>query len=389
MPARQLRSLRLASVLVGFGLVMYAGCSSGGAAVTSVTHPTMIEVSPEDFLGPVPCTDGPGLKRYVATLTDTDYSQGGASSVDPLDDTSDGGAPTPFTLPSSLPTPCLAAVGFGLVVPGRHYDVQIDGYDTDDLAPRASGSREMVSPAPSETTPVTPLATPRWTAHCEDAIAVGSTIVRAHHCTTFTPADAAATGSVRFALGALLGGITCGDEPGQVDHFEVQLDAGEDQPRIETFSCSPDAEAVFEGIAPRQRVTAYVTALGADSDVAFAGASCNAYTLPEASVDAACPKLSEIGTVRADLPGVYKLLELDCSEGSLETARILIVPGDGETRRIRWPDCLHPFDHGFGPGNGSFVITAEKADGSDGATASCSKIVAPGQLVVADCSKNP
>ena len=49
MLVRQLRSLRPASFLVGLGLLVYAGCSSGGAASTAVTHPTMIEIAPENF----------------------------------------------------------------------------------------------------------------------------------------------------------------------------------------------------------------------------------------------------------------------------------------------------------------------------------------------------
>lgn len=387
MSARQLRSLRLASFLVGCGLVVvYAGCSSGGTAVTSVTHPTMIEVSPEDFLGDVPCTDGPGLKRYVATLTDTDYEQGGASSVGVSDENA-GGAPSPFTLPSSLPTPCLAAVGFGLVVAGHHYDVQIDGYDTDDIAPRALGSREMVSPAPSKTEPVTPLLTPRWTAHCEDAVAVGSTIVRAQHCTTFAPADVAAPGSVHLALGSLLGELSCGEQPGEVDHFEVSLTVGEDEPLVETFPCVPEAEAVFEGLAPRKQVSAYVTALSADGTDAFAGAICNAFTLPEGSVDANCPKLSQVGTLRVDLPAAYELLGLQCTDGTTASA-VINVPGEEQTRRILWPDCLHPFDHGFAPGAAGLSITVREADGSDGSAATCGATVTPGQLVVAECTKN-
>jgi len=221
MPARQLRLLRPAIILLGLGLLASAGCSSGGGTTVVVTHPTMIEIAPERFLGDVPCSEGPGLKRYVATLIDTDYfAQGGAGNVDPSG-VEAGGAPMEFQLPSSGPTPCLAAVGFGLVVPGRHYDVKIDGYDTDDLAPRATGSRQMVSPAPTDENPVSPLLTPRWTAHCEDAMAVESTIVQAVHCTPFKPVDAAAPGEVRVNLSALMGGLACGEEPGQVDRPAV------------------------------------------------------------------------------------------------------------------------------------------------------------------------
>jgi len=207
MPVRQLISMRFASLLGGAGLIAFAGCSSTAATTVPVTHPTMIEVSPEDFLGNVPCSDGgPGLKRYVATLIDTHQTFGGiggeggeggadsaagadsAGGVDAGQVPAAGGAPDRFQLPSSGPTPCLAAVGFGFVVTARHYHVKIDGYDTDDLAPRASGARQMVSPAPTEAEPVTPLIAPRWTAHCDRAVAVDLTIVRADHCTPFSAA---------------------------------------------------------------------------------------------------------------------------------------------------------------------------------------------------------
>ena len=389
MPARQLRSLRLASFLAGFGLiVVYAGCSSGGSAVTSVTHPTMIEVSPEDFLGNVPCTDGPGLKRYVATLIDTDYSVGGAGNVNATDENA-GGAPSPFQLPSSPPTPCLAAVGFGLVVAGHHYEVQIDGYDTDDIAPRAIGARQMVSPAPTQAEPVTPLATPRWTARCEEAIAVTTTIVRAQRCSKFTPSDTTAPGSVHLALGSLLGGLSCGAEPGEVDRFEVSLTVGGGTPVVETFPCAPDAEAVFEGLAPRQQVSASVTAVSAvdpDSDepLIVAGASCTAFTLPEASVDADCPKLSQVGTLRVDLQAALKLLELDCSGIVAVNVRL----NDKDVRRVSASDCLHPFDQGFTTTQGGVTITAQLADGTEVGKVTCGGNVRPGQLVIAECSKN-
>lgn len=390
MLARQLRSLRPASFLVGLGLLVHAGCSSGGEASTAVTHPTMIEVAPEDFLGKVPCSEGPGLKRYVATLIDTDYvAQGGASGVDPA--TGASGAPVEFQLPSSGPTPCLAGVGFGLVVPGRHYDVKIDGYDTDDLAPRASGSRQMVSPAPTAEQPVSPLLAPRWTAHCEDTIAIGSTIVRAMHCTPFTPVDASALGSVRIPLAKLTGGLVCGDEPGQIDHFEVTLDSGDGVMRVRSVPCAADAEVIYDDLAPRVRVSAYVRAFSLvsddgddDNDGAFAGASCNAFTLPEASVDADCGALSEVGTLRVDLQGLLQDLGLNCSATSI-AAITVDFPGDEPAQLIVPPECRQPFDHGFAPGPAVINVTVQPANGSAPVSRPCSAPVLPGRLALADC----
>ena len=190
--------LRLAGVSFAVGVVAFAGCSSSGTTPVAVTHPTMIRVEPEDFLGSVPCSlEGAGLKRYVATIVDYNYGDGGAdgSSEEPASSAGgEGGAvgrgpadARGFAAPSSPPTPCDTGVGFGFVVPGRHYQVLIDGYDTDAIAPRAKGSIEMV-PTDVETDPVhTPVIPPRWHTQCARAIATESTIVRADHCDPFEP----------------------------------------------------------------------------------------------------------------------------------------------------------------------------------------------------------
>src|SRR3954469_23353084 len=107
MAACQLISTRFAFLVAGAGLIAFAGCSSTAATTVPVTHPTMIEVSPDDFLGDVPCSSsGAGLKRYVAPLIDTNQTFGGiggeggqGSETGPA---SEGGAPDWFQLPSSL-----------------------------------------------------------------------------------------------------------------------------------------------------------------------------------------------------------------------------------------------------------------------------------------------
>jgi hypothetical protein len=386
MPARQLRPLHPTSLLV-LGLLVYAGCSSSSSPSLAVSHPTMIEVAPEDFLGSVPCSEGSGLKRYVATLFDTNYAQAGASGIDPESEAQVGGAGPDFQLPSSPPTPCLASVGFGLVVPGRHYDVEIDGYDSDDLAARAVGSRQLVSPAPGPTQPVTPLATPRWTARCKDAIAVDSTIVRADHCTPFTVLDGTALGSVRIALGRLLDGVSCGDQPGQVDHFSVSLSAGTDAPLVQSVACDASAEALFTELSPRQRVSAYVTALSADGSDAFAGATCDAFTLPEASVDADCTSLSQVGTLRVDLAAALALLGLECDSTSIDSVTVN-VPGEEKEHSFPPPDCRQPFTQGFAPGGAAVTVIAIDVDGNE-KSATCGATVTPGQLAIAECTENP
>jgi hypothetical protein len=162
--ARLLSSRPLLLALSGL-LAALVGCSDeSGTVEATVTHPTLIEVSPLDFLGGIPCVTGdePGLKRYVASAYDVTEGAGGAASDSedappPVDDLASEEEAEPqhddvgelprngFKLPSSGPTSCGASVGFGLVVPGRRYRIRVDGYTTTDLTPRASGSRYMDS----------------------------------------------------------------------------------------------------------------------------------------------------------------------------------------------------------------------------------------------------
>jgi hypothetical protein len=398
MPESQLLSMRLAYVVAGAGLIAFAGCSSTAATTVSVTHPTMIEVSPEDFLGDVPCSNNGGLRRYVATLFDTNQTSGGvggqggdaAAEAEAGQAAGAGGAaPEQFQLPSSVPTPCLAAVGFGFVVPTRHYRVEIDGYDTDDLAPRASGARQMVSPAPSDEEPVTPLLRPSWSARCERAIAVDSTIIRADHCSPFTAASSSTTGSLRVGLGPLLGDLKCGSKPGEVEQLSVSIDAGPTDARVQNVACSANAEALFEDLPARQRVSVYLTAQSANADPTkpLAGAACTGNTLPGASVDAECSQLSQVGTLRVDLSGALALLSLTCKASDVSDVQVR-VPGEEKPQSFPPPACLQPFDHGFPAGTAVVGVTVAKGDQQRGAL-TCHADVAPGTLVTAKCELNP
>jgi hypothetical protein len=390
MPKGQLRPLRPACFLVGAGLLAYAGCSSTAATSVAVTHPTMIEVAPEDFLGEVPCAkNGPGLKLYVATLFDTNYvASGGAGGADGTGEAGAGGAQNQdFQLPSSAPTPCLAGVGFGYVVDGRHYRAEIDGYAADNLVPRASGSRQMVSPAAGIAINDAPLATARWHASCERAIAISTTIVRADRCKPFQPELPDANGSLRIGLAALLGELRCGSAPGEVDHLSVSVDAGDGQPREQTVACQADAEARFLDLPPRRRVSAYVLAFSAADTQAFAGTSCAAVTVPDASIDADCALLSQVGTLRVDLKGALGLLHLSCNANDLSDVEVKI-PGDQNVQSFFPPDCLQPFEHGFAAGPAGVTVSARK-DGLELGALTCHAEVTPGRLVASQCERIP
>jgi hypothetical protein len=257
MLASRLRSLRPVSFLVGAGLVAYAGCSSSASTADSVTHPTMIAVSPEAFLGDLPCaTSGAELKRYVATLFDTnDTGEGGATAEDQDTQEHRQGEPgtDQFQLPSSMPTPCSAAVGFGYVVAGRHYQVRVDGYDTDDIAPRALGARQMVRKSDGET-----LLAPRWHAECYRAIPVESTIVQADRC-----GELSSDGTLRVDLKAALSQLGLSCSSASVSGVQVSV-PGVEKP----FDFPPpDCLQPFERGFPAGPATVTVSATTAEGDV--------------------------------------------------------------------------------------------------------------------------
>jgi hypothetical protein len=372
-------------------LIALSACSSSGTTPIPVTHPTMISVEPEDFIGPVPCDPhGPGLKRYVATIVDQNYSEGGAAGSE---EQAEGGAPEAaqgFRGPSSLPTPCTTGTGFGFVVPGRHYDVLIDGYDTDALAPRALGSAEMVA-TDVDTDPVhTPVLTPLWRAQCTGAVAVDSTVVRATGCTTFQVAGDTASGDLRLDLGSLLGSLSCGTEAGMVDHFEVSEPDGAPDAPVVTAPCSADAQVEVTGAAGK-RLSLLVSAVGRLSDTdetqqVLAGASCTGVVRGGASTAASCAALSTFTTLQLDLNAALALLGGTCSADELTNVVVTPIDNGSPPRTLSPADCLQPISFGFGPGTLPTVKVEANFLTPHTATAlNCYADPSPGQVVTAVC----
>jgi hypothetical protein len=395
MPSFRPQLLRLAGFSLAGGLVAFAGCSSSASTAISVTHPTMIRVEPEDFLGGVPCDpNGSGLKRYVATIVDYDFGEGGAGGEPAVLPEAQG-----FQAPSSLPTPCTTGVGFGFVVPGRHYEVLIDGYDRTDLVPRATGSREMV-PAnatgpdvPSDVAVHSNVVAARWHAYCRRAIATDSTIVQAGDCEPF-PAGDGTTGTVRVQLSSLLGQLHCGSAPGEVDHFSVVATLPDGTTQDQDVVCpvgmdATPAAAVFSDIEARSKLSFYVRAFSADSDVfAIAGAECNAVAEADASRDATCAALSQVGTVQLDVAAALKQLGGSCSADFVSGVTVTAIPvADNTPRSLPPPDCLQPFSHGFaaGPMPAGLVLTATLTSTGGQVSLSCHAEVEPGRVVSAQC----
>lgn len=363
-----------AALALACSLQVLAGCSSGGGGTAGVTHPTMIEVAPQDFLGNLTCTtQGQGVRRYVATLFDVTVGSG-APGEQPADIPTEGG----FRLPSSPPTPCSASVGFGFVAPGRRYRVEVDAYDTTQLEARVPGSRRMVDVSSGSSAAGQPaIVEPTWSTQCAGATAVQSTIVRAGGCAPLEPQP---TGPAELSVdtGSLLGDLQCGDGAGQIERLEVTLQ--DETPQTVSVACGE--VALFSGLAGRRSLTLLVKAFAADGAEAFAGAKCQGLIAPGASVTATCADLSQVGSLRVDLPRLLSDLGLACG-AQISDVRVK-VPGVEQERSFPPPDCLQPFDQGFAAGAAAVTVTVLK-DSTELAILTCGGNVVPGDLVVAEC----
>src|SRR5690349_15975654 len=112
--------IRAPAVLLTWGLL--AGCTDTTVPVGGVYHPTLIEVSPSEFLGDIPCVDAPGAMRtYVATVYDVEFDSTGAPidySMPEEGAAGAGGASGEPTGEGSVDTcPGLAARGAGFPLP--------------------------------------------------------------------------------------------------------------------------------------------------------------------------------------------------------------------------------------------------------------------------------
>jgi hypothetical protein len=322
----------------------------------------------------------------VATLFDvTDLGAGGAASdYEPEKDANDIPKCGGFQLPSSEPTSCLTSVGFGYVVHGRRYCVEVDVYDTDQLVPRATGTRQMVVGAPGdEGLAQAPLAERRWYTYCEGATAYAATNVRARGCLPlFPPSASDAPAAVVVSTEALLGDVVCGSEPNQVDYLDLTLTyEGLEDGIHRTPACG--AEATFEGLPAGTSVSIYVAGFNGTDQTA--GAVCSARTVAGTTVVADCAPLSLEGTLRVDLEAALEALGgFDCDESSVSDVRVMV--GDTLVGNFPPPDCLEPFDYGFRP-NEVASVQVSIDHGDDELLATCIGDVLPGRFVVATCHK--
>jgi hypothetical protein len=258
------------------------GCTSGTGVSSEGLAPTEVAVDPEDFLGAVPCSSQPGaLRSYVVTL----------SVWDDADDTS------PFTVGSSLPTPCTLLAGFQkVVVVGKRYTAEIDGYEdfAHELAPfggSSGGAREMLD-AEGER------VSPRWRGRCgtsaaDATVAVANETRRVAGCTPLEDTSTSAT-LVSLSPAAVLGADPCA----RADTLDIEP-LGGGLAAVTGLACDAPAPtfAAADGVAYRFYVRTH------KAGAADLGAECFASAREGETIAASCAPPSSQGALAILLGG--------------------------------------------------------------------------------------
>jgi hypothetical protein len=235
---------------------------------------TRIRVSPEAFVGGVPCLRGAAgaLHGYVARLQQVG-ADGQLVGVD-------GGASTALV---SGPVPCDRAVLFPGVA-GRLYTAEIFGFDRDlteaeapDAIPRWLAVCGQGSPSAASDAGVDPLG---------PTLAVRGSTVSLGGCTTFselTPGPGRS--QLAIDVDSALGELSCGSGPGQVGFLQAALGSSQ------AFALCGDP-LVLEVDGPARYHTVVLTAfeLGPDAGVG----------LPDGGLPSGPPTALDAGPALAD-----------------------------------------------------------------------------------------
>jgi hypothetical protein len=369
-----------------------AGCDEQELTSTGIVHPTLIEVSPTDFLAEVPCLAGPGaMQTYVVTLHD----HGFAPDVDP-----DAGAPDAeggaggaggatsdpeVRLPRrSNPVSCGTAVGFARVTPEHRYSVDIDAYDRADLVVHEPGVEvdEELPPPPVKDAATGETVAARWTTTCgkkAKTTARSGVVRRIRNCEPLVDHQPSSLTAVELRPELALGDATCGSGAGDVDHFEVTTPTD-----TQTLACG-EPLLVADAVANRTLVLD-VLAFSAGDPQAVLGSTCTAAPRTGVTVSATCSPFTDKGALEIDPAAAASALGLACDALRELT---LTAPGAAPVR-VRPSSCgsLVPVV-GLARGDQTVAVVATPADGSAEVPGSCSANVVPGRRVLASCDRLP
>lgn len=279
------------------------GCFDRASEPEAIEHPTLLGVSPRDFLGDVPCVDSPGaMRRYSATLYDV--------SVDP--------PLQGFALPSSGLVPCLQDIGFSYVAIDHEYVARVQAYDRDDLSPQVTGSPNAVDAEGR-------VVAPRWTAECgqpatgtggapsssddddgegeggeddttpapgfvvDGVTATANFTVYTSYCMPLVDHGPASETRVSLGLDEALRDLDCGDESGEIAEFTAELAGATTAPL--RADCAGTVE--FGGLEPGSDYRFNVLAFEAGSDEPGWQTTCRATTQSGTVTPASCDPLRE------------------------------------------------------------------------------------------------
>jgi len=374
-------------IAVGLALgVVLAGCSEPEVVVVGISHPTLVEVSPDDFLGRVPCLPSPGaMRRYVATVyqlpkEDADDGAGGAGTETPG-----------FALPSSTVSrgdgtasaiPCMQKVGFSHIIHEHRYWAEIDGYDRDDLLALAPGTRILYDPVTLER------VVPRWTTSCakNDPIKGVSFAVRTiGNCEPLVDSAPGGEARVEVRVDGALDGRMCGSEAGEVERFEVTPPGGA------PLGATCGGTVTLTGLDPESVVLSLpLRAFQAGASEPTWGTTCVADVVQGVTTSAECLPLTSEGALQVDPLDALAALELECDPSAFAELDVEMTDGERDPRYVEPTMCsgLLRFQ-GREPGLQTARASARFADGTRSAAALCSAMVAPGETTRAVCAKEP
>lgn len=366
--------------LVVLGVAALCGCETSTVETETVYHPTLIAVSPVEFVGTVTCRPGAAgaLQTYVATVFDV------GEELRPVD---------PFPLPSSGPVACDRSVAFSRVFDPHRYRAEIQGYDRSDLVQLGSTNSGVPTGIPILVDPVTSeRVAPRWTTTCGDttptlARTAVTRVIR--DCKPLVDSGELGPTEVKVTIDDALGGLECGAGPGQVDHFEVGLGDGP----VQSAPCG--GTVTLSDVPLSGTLSLPLLAYEAGNAQPHWGSTCQARPGAGAVVSAACSPLDERGALDVDPASALAALGLDCS--ALGELRLERLGEDGTPvsvevappRYVEASGCDSPARFS-GIVGGAAVVLATLTDGPTTlGVARCSGDVIPGRAVTSTCAAEP
>ena len=295
-----------------FAGVLLACSSEEDENADTIARTTRIVLTPNAFLGDVPCDTAGGMHTYQATLIDV---------TDGLEDA--------FVLPHSPVVSCESSLSFELVQEGRRYIAEIVAFDRSDIEQQNISSPVVVDQDGKS-------VIPRWTTTCwgrdgEDVPALGLggadneasvggaggaielglkaydlTTVVMRGCEALVDSGTIGSTSVSVGIESALLGKTCGADPGQVAQFTMSpVDApmdieaggaggagGSDPGVSEKKSCGETF--IFEDLEPGNITKFTGLAFEDGKSNPTWSTECEAFTVAGISVSAGCSPLKSL-----------------------------------------------------------------------------------------------